>query len=70
MFPGIAERLLKELMALTPMKVKVVAPEDRKYTAWNGASILASLSTFHQMWITKSDFMESGKMIINRKCMN
>lgn len=48
MFPGIAERLNKELIALAPstMKIKVVAPPERKYSVWIGGSILSSLSTF------------------------
>jgi hypothetical protein len=48
MFQGIAERMTKELTALAPstMKIKVVAPPERKYSVWIGGSILASLSTF------------------------
>merc|ERR1711881_40664 len=53
MFPGIGERMTKELTALAPstMKIKVVAPPERKYSVWIGGSILSSLSTFQQMWI-------------------
>ncbi|KAJ0402415.1 hypothetical protein ATCC90586_000013 [Pythium insidiosum] len=70
MFPGISERLLKELKALAPatMKLKVIAPPERKYSVWIGGSILASLSTFQQMWITKSEYDESGPSIVHRKC--
>ncbi|OMO83596.1 hypothetical protein COLO4_22429 [Corchorus olitorius] len=51
MFPGIADRMSKEITALAPssMKIKVVAPPERKYSVWIGGSILASLSTFQQM---------------------
>ena len=51
MFPGIADRMSKEITALAPsaMKVKVVAPPERKYSVWIGGSILASLSTFQQV---------------------
>merc|ERR1712176_1577234 len=31
------------------MKIKVVAPPERKYSVWIGGSILSSLSTFQQM---------------------
>ncbi|KAK1385999.1 hypothetical protein POM88_023734 [Heracleum sosnowskyi] len=50
MFPGIADRMSKEITALAPssMKIKVVAPPERKYSLWIGGSILASLSTFQQ----------------------
>ena len=33
------------------MKIKIIAPPERKYSVWIGGSILASLSTFQQMWI-------------------
>jgi len=51
MFPGIADRMSKEISALAPssMKIKVVAPPERKYSVWIGGSILASLSTFQQV---------------------
>jgi len=50
MFTGIGERMTKELTALAPstMKIKVVAPPERKYSVWIGGSILSSLSTFQQ----------------------
>tara|TARA_B100001769_G_C21856163_1_gene463898 strand:- start:175 stop:738 length:564 start_codon:yes stop_codon:yes gene_type:complete len=70
MFPGIADRVSKELTALAPssMKIKVVAPHERKYSVWIGGSILASLSTFQQMWIAKSEYNEAGPSIVHRKC--
>ncbi len=70
MFPGIAERITKELTALAPstVKIKVVAPPERKYSVWIGGSILSSLSTFQQMWISKTEYDESGPTIVHRKC--
>ena len=70
MFSGIAERMTKEITALAPstMKIKVIAPPERKYSVWIGGSILASLSTFQQMWITKTEYDESGPSIVHRKC--
>ncbi|KAH7442205.1 hypothetical protein KP509_03G076700 [Ceratopteris richardii] len=70
MFPGIAERMNREITALAPasMKVKVVAPPERKYSVWIGGSILASLSTFQQMWISKDEYDETGPSIVHRKC--
>jgi len=48
MFNGISERVSKEVVSLAPttMKIKVVAPPERKYSVWIGGSILSSLSTF------------------------
>jgi len=70
MFGGIADRLHKELSALAPaaITVKVVAPPERKYSVWIGGSILSSLSTFQQMWISKQEYDESGPSIVHRKC--
>merc|ERR1719251_84820 len=58
MFPGIADRMKKEMTALAPnsMSIKIVAPPERKYSVWIGGSILASLSTFEDMWITKAEY--------------
>lgn len=70
MFPGISERMSKELSALAPntIKVKMIAPPERKYSVWIGGSILASLSTFGDMWITKQEYDELGPGIVHRKC--
>nr|XP_056722121.1 actin, cytoplasmic 2-like isoform X2 [Euleptes europaea] len=70
MYPGIADRMQKEITALAPstMKIKIIAPPERKYSAWIGGSILASLSTFPKMWISKQEYDESGPSIVHRKC--
>jgi len=70
MFPGIADRLNKEMVALAPptMTIKIVAPPERKYSVWIGGSILASLSTFEDMWINKAEYDEAGPTIVHRKC--
>mmetsp|Transcript_884 Transcript_884/g.2050 ORF Transcript_884/g.2050 Transcript_884/m.2050 type:complete len:379 (+) Transcript_884:104-1240(+) len=70
MYPGIQDRLQKEISAMAPpsVKVKIIAPPERKYSVWIGGSILASLTTFQQMWINKSEYDESGPSIVHRKC--
>lgn len=70
MYDGIGERMTKEVVALAPstMKIKVVAPPERKYSVWIGGSILSSLSTFQQMWIMKDEYDEAGPSIVHRKC--
>ena len=69
-FNGISERFEREICALAPltMKIKLAVPPERKYSAWIGGSILSSLSTFQNMWITKSEYEESGPNIVHRKC--
>jgi len=70
MFAGIADRMQKELVNLAPstIKIKIIAPPERKYSVWIGGSILSSLSTFGEMWISKEEYDESGPAIVHRKC--
>jgi len=70
MFPGIADRMQKEIITMAPstIKVKIIAPPERKYSVWIGGSILTSLSTFNSMWISKQEYDESGPSIVHRKC--
>ena len=58
------------MTALAPstMKINVVDPPERKYSAWMGGSILASLSNFKEMFITKQEFQEGGPTYVHRKC--
>ena len=70
MFPGFEERMQKELTALASptMEIKIIAPPERKNKAWIGGSILASLSTFKSMCISKKEYDEYGPSIVHRKC--
>merc|ERR1719462_345418 len=70
MYPGISDRMQKEISALAPgtLKIKIIAPPERKYSVWIGGSILSSLSTFQEMWISKTEYDESGPAIVHRKC--
>lgn len=58
------------MIGLAPptMKVKVLAPQERKFLVWIGGSILSSLSTFQTSWITKQEYQETGATIVHRKC--
>ena len=71
MYPGIADRLHKELKRIMPSSItpKIIAPPERKYSVWIGGSILASLATFQQMWISKEEYDEAGPQIVHRKCI-
>merc|ERR1712130_202987 len=68
MSPNIDVRLTKEMTALAPasIKVKIVAPPERKYSVWIGGPILSSLSTFQEMWISKDEYDDSGPGIVHR----
>merc|ERR1711921_61898 len=45
MYPGVADRMQKEITSLAPstLKIKIIAPPERKYSVWIGGSILSSL---------------------------
>lgn len=70
MFPGMPERLMKELSGLVPASIKtnVVGPAEREYLAWIGGSILGSMATFQSMWISKNEYVENGSALVHRKC--
>ena len=66
------ERLQADLQALYPNpRVRVIANSssvERKYGAWIGGSVLASLGTFHQMWISKEEYAEFGAGLVEKRC--
>ncbi|KAI8969917.1 actin family [Mycotypha africana] len=72
LFPGFTERLSNDLPAMAPgSKVKVHGfntQVERKSSSWLGGSILASLGTFNQLWISKKEYEEVGPSIIETKC--
>jgi len=70
---GFVDRLNRELLSKTPssMRLKLISNNsqtERRFSAWIGGSILASLGTFHQMWISRQEYEESGRGCVDRKC--
>jgi actin-related protein 4 len=69
---GFTDRLNQELTQLYPgPRVRISAPgntSERRFSSWIGGSILASLGTFHQMWISKKEFDEHGPNIVEKRC--
>ncbi|XP_069109037.1 LOW QUALITY PROTEIN: actin, cytoplasmic A3-like [Argopecten irradians] len=70
MYPGIVDRMQKEITNLAPqtMKIKIIAPSERKFLTWLGGSAFASLTTFQQMCMSKQEYDESGPSIVHFKC--
>jgi actin-related protein 4 len=66
------ERLNYEINAIYPStRNKLIAPGsvvERKYAAWIGGSILASLGSFHQLWISRKEYEEHGAGIVEKRC--
>ncbi|PHH74423.1 hypothetical protein CDD80_3096 [Ophiocordyceps camponoti-rufipedis] len=69
---GFNDRLNNELTAMYPgLKVKLHAAgltTERRFGAWIGGSILASLGTFHQMWISRKEYEENGAGVVEKRC--
>jgi len=65
MFMGIRERMTKELEALAPptMPIRVVAPPERKYSAWMGGS----LGSYEAMYISQGEYDDFGSPIVHHK---
>ena len=71
LYSGFVERLTEELNASVPQRIKIVSSNyatERKCGAWIGGSILGSLGTFQQMWMSKAEYEESGTSLVERKC--
>jgi len=50
----------------TNTKVEVIAPAERSISAWLGGSVLASLHSFRDLWVTQADYQEEGYRIVER----
>lgn len=72
LIPGLTDRLSYELGVKAPnQKVKIHSPgntTERRHSSWLGGSILASLGTFHQLWISKQEYEEHGAAIVHARC--
>eukprot|EP00743_Colponemidia_sp_Colp-15_P001586 GILK01001732.1.p1 GENE.GILK01001732.1~~GILK01001732.1.p1 ORF type:complete len:397 (+),score=72.77 GILK01001732.1:58-1248(+) len=72
MLPGFGDRMRKELTGLLPAEIsrqqlEIVPDSQRKFGAWIGGSMLASLGTFSQMVITRQEYEENADSIILKK---
>eukprot|EP01047_Picozoa_sp_COSAG01_P009218 COSAG01_NODE_375_length_17945_cov_175.968284_11_plen_413_part_00 len=78
LFPGFVDQLHNEtyarLKAVSPAlsaKLRMVVSESarqRHYATWIGGSIVASLSSFAQLWVTEEEYHETGPGIVHGKC--
>jgi len=59
-----------DLLAASPEGTRsgFLAYDHGKAPAWRGASVLAHLDTFVEMWIRPEEFAEVGPKIVHRKC--
>jgi centractin len=69
MLEGFPDRFVKELKRGLPNEVKtrVLAPSKRDTMCWEGGSILASLPSFRNMWITRAEYNEQKEHVLGKK---
>ena len=70
-FQGFTNRMKKKMTSLAPpmTRVNIITLPNPKHSVWIGGSILASMSTFQKMWISKQEYGEHGPSIVYRKCL-
>lgn len=70
---GFTERLNHDLAHKCPPTIKLrvnaaLSPMERRFGAWIGGSILASLGSFQQMWVSRAEYDDTGKILVDKKC--
>jgi actin-related protein len=69
MFQGFADALYKKLKPLKGCRnvdLKIYAPENRDQTAWKGASVVASMSSFMDTLISQETYEEEGPSVVQQ----
>ena len=71
LFHYLPERLHHELVKQVPSSAKVQflnsGPTERRFGAWMGGSILASLGSFQQLWLSKAEYLEHGANVVEQR---
>ena len=73
LFSGFGDRLLNECRKSCQrsnagsIKIRISASPNRKYLTYIGGSILASLATFKEMWVSKESYAEHGASLLHRR---
>eukprot|EP01086_Lenisia_limosa_P015936 TRINITY_DN5434_c0_g1_i1.p1 TRINITY_DN5434_c0_g1~~TRINITY_DN5434_c0_g1_i1.p1 ORF type:complete len:168 (-),score=22.35 TRINITY_DN5434_c0_g1_i1:53-556(-) len=73
LFLGFVERFKREVQDIVPNSQKLRFHHstnviERRHAAWVGGSILGSLGTFQQLWMSKQEYDEFGADVVERKC--
>ncbi|KJP89778.1 hypothetical protein AK88_00486 [Plasmodium fragile] len=75
LFPGLVDRLYnslreKECFSQT-IKIKILnmaSSVENLYSSWLGGSILASLGTFQQLWVSRAEYDDAGHAVVLDRC--
>lgn len=73
---GTAERLKVETetvlygpgQGMGRVRVLQANAQERRVCAWLGGSIVASLGSFHEMWVSRQEYEERGAGMVETKC--
>lgn len=65
------KRLLEEVKGMSPTNttIRLFAAAERNRCAWMGGSLLASLSPFKEMWLSKKEYEEGGAAALFKKAL-
>jgi actin-related protein 6 len=69
LFPGFAERLMKELRPMVPTEyeIKIHTPKDPINTAWRGGSKFMQQSNYANYTVSRQDYLEQGFLLCKRR---
>ncbi len=72
LFPNMEQRLSLEVSHLVPnmYRCKVICSRntlERRYSPWIGGSVLTSLGSFQQLWLSKTEYDEYGAMLATQR---
>jgi actin-like protein 6A len=74
-FEGMSERIRTEVEKLVHsaapgwrVKLTSAGAGERSLSPWLGGSILGSLGSFHEVWVSRAEYDEYGPSIVDRKC--
>lgn len=68
LFPNLEKRLATEISNICPttFKTRVLASKnsiERRFASWIGASVLTSLGSFQQLWLSRTEYDEYGVLL-------
>mmetsp|Transcript_15547 Transcript_15547/g.24165 ORF Transcript_15547/g.24165 Transcript_15547/m.24165 type:complete len:391 (+) Transcript_15547:69-1241(+) len=71
LLPGFGDRFLHDIRQRAPAhtRIRIFSPPERINSAWIGGSILASLATFKNMWVSRAGYEENGASLLHRKAL-
>ena len=60
------DRLDSDTAAFSGVPLKIRIPEQPQFSAWRGGALLAQLSTFDAMSVSRDEYFEEGALRVER----